>query len=175
MNDNRHRRSIRLKEYDYSQAGGYFVTICTHDKTPVFGTLVEGDSILNSHGKIVRNTLLHLPKKYPAVSIDEFIVMPDHLHAILLFSSDDVVAELASPTSTQGSRLTEQGRRNDAPTLGSVIGYFKYHCAKQINLHRNTPGAPVWQRNYYEHVIRNEKDLENIRGYIKYNPQKILY
>ncbi len=175
------RRSVRLKEYDYSQPGGYFITICTHRKVDILGTLNGEISCCNELGEVVSNSWRMLPDKYPTVTIDEYIVMPNHLHGILILNDSDVHhdsnvgAGSPCPSSIQATALMERGRRNDAPTLGTVIGYFKYQCAKQINLLRKTPGAPVWQRNYYEHVIRNEEDLADIRNYIKYNPQKIIY
>jgi REP-associated tyrosine transposase len=175
MHTSKARRSVRLKEYDYSQSGGYFVTICTRRKEALFGALIDDRSLLNELGELVSSRWRVLPEEYPTVTIDEYVVMPDHLHGILIINNTGVGAGSPYPSSKPATNLKETGRRNGAPTLGAIIGYFKYQCAKQINLLLKTPGAPVWQRNYYEHVIRSEDDLSNIRRYVKYNPQKIEY
>ena len=159
-----HRRSIRLRGYDYSQEGFYFVTICCYQRQLLFGEIVNGAMQLNQYGEIIDETYQWLSSRYPYVYLDEWIIMPNHFHGIIV--------------------LTDKPRRGDsrvAPTqpndrepkrkpLGQLIGAFKTVSTKKINIIRNAPGTPVWQRNYYEHIIRNENALNNIRQYIINNP-----
>jgi putative transposase len=154
------RRSIRLKGYDYSQAGGYFVTICTRNRECLFGEIVDGNIRLNDLGRGVAKCWQWLAEQYPYIQLDEWIVMPNHFHGILL-----IMNELRG-----GSRTAPTKQK----PLGRLIGAFKTVSTKQINEYRDTPYAPLWQRNYYEHVIRNETDLEEIRAYIENNPAKWL-
>ncbi len=173
MNTNNHRRTVRLKEYNYSRAGGYFVTICTHNKEPIFGQFHDHQSVLNKLGDAVRTEWLKTAELRETVSIDEFIVMPNHFHGIIMLIENHL------PISQEGTALcapTERGfGESTKGSLSTIIGAFKSASTRQINLVRKTPGAPVWQRSFYEHVIRDENDLANIRKYIKFNPQKISY
>jgi REP element-mobilizing transposase RayT len=151
--DKHHRRSIRLKEFDYSSEGAYFVTICTQDKQCLFGVVVDGDMRLVPGGMMVAGDWSEIPDHYPGVDIDEYVVMPNHLHGIILLTSDPVL------------------------TLGDVIGRFKsltttnYISGVRENGWSSFAGR-LWQRNYYEHIIRNEHDLVEIREYIARNPSK---
>jgi REP element-mobilizing transposase RayT len=154
------RRPLRLKGYDYSQAGAYFVTICTRARMPFF----EDETIRT----IVERCWLEIPDHHPMVQLDEWVIMPNHLHAIVVLADDrvhDCRGEVTSPN-REGAETAPLRKR----TLGQVVAYFKYQTAKAINQARSTPGASVWQRNYYEHVIRNEDDLTQIRQYILDNP-----
>ncbi len=156
-----HRHSIRLRDYDYRQEGAYFVTVCTADRGELFGNINDTmEMCLNEYGKIVGESWAGLAERYPYVVLDAWVVMPNHLHGILLITD-------------KGGSPTEGGSRT-APTerkpLGRLIGAFKTMSAKVINQQRDTPGAPVWQRNYYEHIIRNEAGLNAIRQYIQSNP-----
>jgi len=108
-----------------------------------------------------------IPKHFENVELDEFIIMPNHFHGIIVLT-EPVGAIHESPLP-----MTQRQRR--MMTLSKIIGRFKMRTAKEINLMNKTPGCPVWQRNYYEHVIRGEKDLENIRDYIRHNPLKCEY
>ena len=158
----RTRRSIRLKEYDYSRPGLYFVTIVTHQRRCLFGEVVGGKVQLNSVGTIVSEIWSDLPNRFPNVSVDMFVVMPNHIHVIL-----NVGAQFIAPSDTPRSR---QGAMNCAPTLGEIIRTFKAVSTHKIRQSENRSFG--WQRNYYEHVIRNEQSLNRIRQYILDNPLK---
>ena len=155
--DKHHRRSIRLPGYDYRGDGMYFVTLCTHDRGQLFGNVTAGTPHLNQYGQIVADAWLWLAQQYPYVIIDAWVVMPNHFHGILVIGDDD------------------RGGSRSAPTrkpLGRLIGAFKTVSTKQINHLRDTSGTVVWQRNYYEHIIRNEDRLHEIRHYIETNPAR---
>ena len=154
----RHRRSIRLRDYDYSTTGAYFVTICTHERGCLFGEVVEGQMRLNEAGGMVESVWNLLPQRYPGITLDAFVVMPNHIHGIV--SIDGPVGAI--------HELPLHQRRS--MTLPKVVGYLKMNSAKHINQLRNTPGIPVWQRNYYERVIRDDRELAAIRQYIADNP-----
>ncbi len=169
MEDNtekHYRRSIRLKEYDYSQAGGYFITICTHNWKNIFGKVVNGEMILNKYGKIVNEFWREIPIHFQNVEIDWFVVMPNHVRGIMIISDRSEVGAI--------HELPLQNIKNARRKmlLPKVIGYYKMNSTKQINIIKNTPGIPIWQRNYYEHIIRNEEKLYKIRQYIQNNPLK---
>lgn len=152
------RKNPRLKDYDYANAGAYFVTICTHHKQAIFGQIKSGVVELNSYGQHAERAWRETPEHFPAVYLDEFVVMPNHVHGVVFIDSE--WARHASPL------------RRQAPSLGTVVGAFKSAAARLINQVRATPGAPLWQRNYYEHVIRSEASLAEIREYIANNPLK---
>jgi len=160
------RHSVRLKEYDYSQAGAYFVTVCTHRRECLFGEVAEGKMHLSEVGMVLQAVWDKLPHRYSNTGIDVDMIMPNHFHGIITI---DVGAIHESPL--RMPTLTSSRRKM---LLSKMLGYFKMNSAKQINQLRATPGQPVWQRNYYEHVIRNEIDLEETREYIQNNPLKWL-
>jgi len=161
-----HRRSIRLRGYDYTQDGAYFVTLCTRDRVCLFGDISNGEMRLNKFGRMCAATWTWLGDRYDFVELDVWIVMPNHFHGILVI--------------TDGTGGSGRGGSRTAPTmasaaakrkpLGRLIGAFKTVCTKRINLMRGTPGAMVWQRNYYEHIIRDEPSMLRIRDYITTNP-----
>ncbi len=156
--NNRYPRSIRLKGYDYFQAGAYFVTICTKDRVCLFGDVVDGAMILDTPGQIVLKAWGELPRHYPHVRLDAFVVMPNHVHGIIMLY-DSVEAGL-KPAATTRHPLPE------------VVRALKTFSSRRINAWRHKPGIPFWQRNYYEHVIRSERDLQRIREYVVTNPLK---
>lgn len=163
-----HRRSIRLKGYDYTQPGAYFVTICTHDRACLFGEVVEGVMRLNAWGEIVREEWFRTAQLRPYVVLheDEFVVMPNHVHGIIWIvgrvgATRQVAPTRVVPTSPAGP---------DAGSIGAIIGQFKSAVTKRINAYWGIPGARIWQRNYYEHIIRTERALNAIRRYIAENP-----
>jgi REP element-mobilizing transposase RayT len=159
----RNRKSLRLKDFDYSQSGAYFITICTNNREPVFEKFPKlKETIQTQWGK--------LEARFPNIKLDEFILMPNHIHGIIFLnglSPVGAIHELASVGGIYESPL--QYRRN--MVLPKVIGYFKMNTAKLINQMLNKSGA-FWQRSYYEHIIRNEKELSRIREYIQNNPLK---
>jgi len=151
------RRSLRLDGYDYAQAGAYFVTICTHQREFLFGDIIEGEMQLNGNGREVQALWNELPNRFAHLELDAFVVMPNHVHGIATF----VGAGLALPE--------ENGAASSAPTLGDVVRAFKSLSAIHVNRLFMRSGS-LWQRNYYDHVIRNERELDKIRDYIATNP-----
>jgi len=165
------RKSIRLKHYDYSRDGFYYVTVCTRNREHVFGDVLDGQMVLNETGEIVEFWWKQLPVKYESAASDAYVIMPNHFHGIIQI----VGAGSPRPNDTQNDadQLSgHNGRGNRAPTLGNMVAYFKYGSTKQINQLRDTPGKSVWQRGYHEHIIRNESDLNKIREYIHNNPNR---
>ena len=161
-----HRRSIRLKGYDYTQPGAYFVTICTYDRRCLFGRIVDGAMRLNLFGKIVRDEWFKTSQVRQNVVLypHEFVVMPNHIHGIIRIVGNLVGAQ---------RRCAPTCRINVTPgSLGAIVRAFKSATTRRINQIRNTLGQPVWQRDYYEHIIRNEDELDRIRGYIVDNPPR---
>ena len=164
MHLSQHRRkTLRLPGYDYSQQGAYFVTVVAHRRYLLF----EDTSLKDCASK----TWEELPMRFPHMSLDIFVVMPNHLHGIVIINSE--MAEENGPVGTIHELplrppSTRAERRH--MLLPKVIGYFKMNSAKRINRLRNNPGSHVWQRNYYEHVIRSEAELADIREYIQNNP-----
>jgi putative transposase len=220
-----HRRSIRLRGYDYTQTGGYFITIVAHERALLFGEIVNGAMRLNEYGQIVRDEWFRTAVVRPYVMLypDEFVVMPNHIHGIIwivgatrrvaptcgvvptdgiaptcgVVPTDgiaptcgvvptDGIAPTCGVVPTDGVAPTDGGVPTDgvAPThplgrptlkphsVGSILAQFKSLTTKRINALRGTPGAAVWQRNYYEHIIRDERSLQQIRRYILENPQR---
>jgi len=196
-----HRRSIRLQHHDYSQAAAYFVTICVHARQCLFGEVVNGEMVLNDLGKIVEECWDDIAQHCDNVELDTFIIMPNHVHGIIVFTntvgagsprpdaklkSNDKGAETAdkgAETADKGAETADKGAETadmgaeTAPlrkrrTLGNVVAYFKYQSTKRLNLHRHTPSFAVWQRNYYEHIVRDDADLNRIRQYIQRNPAR---
>jgi len=164
-----HRRSIRLKGYDYSQAGAYFITLCTQDRACLFGKVVNGEMRLNDAGRMVLAEWNRLPERFPQVVLDAFVVMPNHVHGILVITDP-------APTvgATVGATLVVAPT---APTVGNIIGAFKSRVTVEYIRGVKTSGWPpfrgrLWQRNYYEHIIRNERALNAIRQYIMENPRR---
>jgi putative transposase len=149
------RKPIRFKEYDYSQPGEYFITICTKDKKCMFGSIANGKMDLNEKGRIVDRCWRGIPEHFPFVDLDEYVTMPNHFHGIIIINENNCRGEVISPLRKQ--------------TLGNIVAYFKYQSTKLINELQGTSGVKVWQRNYYDRVIRNDKELQNIQDYISNN------
>ena len=160
-----HRRSIRLPGYDYSQPGAYFVTIVTFNREKRFGTIKNNEVSLNSQGILVGSALLSLPQKFHFLQLDTWIVMPDHIHAILTISDHDSTNLAADP---EANFTIIRGAASQS--LASVIQSYKSITTRKINSVLDTRRSQVWHRNYYEHVIRNENELDKIREYIENNP-----
>jgi putative transposase len=161
------RRSIRLKDYDYSQPGGYFLTLVTFQREHLFGEITNGEMHLNEAGRIVRDVWEKLPERYPNVTLDEMVIMPNHFHGNVFITDDDPEPPPRNYESPEEYRL-----RRRRMLLPKLVGYFKMNTAKAINLLLNSSGVPVWQRNYYEHIIRTRAELDRIRIYIVYNAQQ---
>ena len=166
-----HRRSIRLKGYDYSQPGAYFINVCTRERSCMFGDVVNGEMQLNGYGHIAVGCWKEIPLHFPEASLDAFVVMPNHVHGIVMIRDDDnnVGAMHASPLPAPSHAGLRGPQRQ---SVSSIVASFKSAVTKRINEYRGTPGAPVWQRSYYEHIIRNEESLNRIREYILTNPMR---
>ena len=185
LNLNLHkRRSIRLQDYNYSQPGEYFITICTYNHECSFGDIVGEEMRLNKFGKIVQEEWLRTAQIRADVELDSFIVMPNHIHGIIVLT-EPVGANCHSPQEKHDNNSTNNGAYIDTPllktkfhspsgTIGAIIRGFKSAATKRINELCSTPGISVWQRGYYEHIIRNDNDLDNVREYIVNNPIKWL-
>jgi REP element-mobilizing transposase RayT len=160
----RRRRSIRLRGFDYAQAGAYFITICTRRSACVLGEVVAGSVRLSKAGQVVQDVWEGLPRHYPHVRLDAWTIMPNHVHGIVIFTAEPVGAGLKpAPTNTNQDALDDGG---SMPTnanrtrhgLPEIVRAFKTFSARRINAAQGTQGTAFWQRNYYEHVIRNEAD-----------------
>jgi len=156
------RRSIRLKKHDYSQVGGYFITICTHNWICLLDDIINEKMQVNDYGKIVIECWNDIPKHFRDIQLDEFVVMPNHIHGILMILDCRGTACRAPTVERFGKPVV-----NSLPT---IVRSFKSAITNRINKLRRTPGAAIWQRNYYEHIIRNEYKLNKIRQYIQNNP-----
>ena len=159
--DKHHRRSIRLPGYDYSQSGAYFITICAYQRQCIFGDVIDGQMVLNQYGAIVADTYQWLCQRYPYWYTDEWIVMPNHFHAIMVLTDQPCRGVSRNAPTTNKQRKP----------LGRLIGAFKTVSIKKINILRDAPGTTLWQRNYYEHIIRNQDAMDKIRQYIINNPR----
>jgi putative transposase len=160
-----HRRSIRLPGYDYSQPGAYFVTIVTFNRERRFGTIKNNEVSLKPQGILVGSALLSLPKKFPFLQLDAWIIMPDHIHAILIILDP---GSAGHPADMEANFIIARGTASQS--LASLIQSYKSITTRKINSELDTRGSRVWHRNYYEHVIRNENELVKIRDYIENNP-----
>ena len=149
------RKPNRIPEYDYSQEGAYFVTFCTEDRKPILSTIV-GDvfPVPKPLVLIADEYIRKIPEKYPPVSVDRYVIMPDHIHILLRIYTNP------------------NGTGNPSPTLGNIIGWYKYQVTKQVNAQYNMAGERLFQRSYYDHVIRNQRDYDEIWQYIENNPRK---
>ncbi len=160
-NEKQDRQSIRLRKYDYCSHGAYFVTICAHNRFNDFGKLSDDEMRLNFIGKTVAKCWGEIPTHFKFVKIGLSVIMPNHFHGILFISDQGTACR--APT-------VERFGKPTAGSLSTMIRSFKSAVTKQVNQRRKTPGAPVWQRNYYEHVIRDEEELNRVRQYILDNP-----
>ncbi len=162
-----HRRSIRLKGYDYSKEGVYFVTICAQERECLFGEVVNGEMVMNEAGARVQAVWDELPCHYSQVRLDAFAIMPNHVHGIVVLPP--VGARFIAPKSIAPPSTIAP---NPVPTVGEIVRGFKARCTHAINQMCNIRGIRVWQRNYYEHIIRGEVDYNRIAEYISTNPQR---
>jgi len=163
-----HRRSIRLRNYDYSRAGAYFVTVCAWKKECLFGEIKNGEMLLNKYGGIVMNCWDDLPNHYNHAQLDEFVIMPNHVHGIIVLN----VGAGLKPALFDAQRAGFKPAPTKQHGLPEIVRAFKAFSSRRINDIRDTCGISIWQRNYYERIIRGEKDLHSIREYIRYNPLK---
>ena len=142
------RKKNRLDDFDYSAPFAYFVTLCTQDKKKILSDIVgDGFPVPKPCGIIAEEMIAEIPRKYPCVHVDKYVIMPNHIHMLLKID----------------------GTGNPSPTLGNVIGWYKYQATKKINLSLQVSGERVFQRSYYDHVVRNEQDYLEIWNYIEGN------
>ncbi|MDR2615486.1 MAG: transposase [Oscillospiraceae bacterium] len=180
--DIHHRRSIRLKEYVYSQSGAYYVTVCTRNRECLFGAIVDGQMKLNEPGNTVKSTLNGLSSHYPNVKLDEYVIMPNHVHCIFVLTDvgagfkpalpdENIEYESIAASVEPELRGTRAGLK-PAPTTGlsEIVRALKTFSARRINEQNNTQGMPLWQRNYYEHIIRSDDEYRHVVEYIINNP-----
>lgn len=209
-----HRRTIRLPHYDYSQPGAYFITIVSHQRALLFGKILDGLVRLNPAGQIVEWEWQRLAQQFPYVELDAFVVMPNHLHGIIILHDPPVGATHLNQEDTQSrtgrtppvaqsamdgspshlnqedtqsgtgrtppaARSAEDGSssraivhpRGRAPrSLAEIIGQFKSRVTKRLKGRPDISNTPIWQRNYYEHIIRDEEDHRRVHEYIHSNP-----
>lgn len=175
--DIHHRRSIRFKEYDYSKRGAYLVTICTHQRIARFGEIVDGILNVNERGAIVQEIWNTLPNRFPGIDIDAFIVMPNHVHGILIRSEEiELPSEVSTSLQARGqTRGTLRDYRVDPhrrQTLSEIVRTFK--GASTYTIRKSGMSEFAWQRDFHEHIIRNQQQLDYIRSYIVNNPQTWL-
>jgi REP element-mobilizing transposase RayT len=157
------RNSLRLAGYDYSQPGAYFITLVVFRREQIFRKIENSEIKLSPAGKIVYQVWRSLPTRYPQIEIGSAVIMPDHFHGVIEVKSAAVAAIHELP------QLGEIRLSRRRMTIPLVVGYFKMNVAKKVNKLFGTPGRPLWQRNYYEHVIRNEKEYDRIQLYIDAN------
>ena len=162
------RRSIRIPGYDYAAEGMYFITICVQDRKPFLGRISDGVTVLNEIGIIVDETWRWLADQYDHVELGPYVVMPNHIHGIIMLEADEGVSRNA-PTICSVSQTPSVAMEPRKP-IGRLIGAFKTVSTKKVNAVLGTPGDVLWQRNYWEHVIRNETSFGKIVEYIENNP-----
>ena len=182
-----HRKSIRLKGYDYTQAGLYFITICCQYREHLFGEITDGEMILNDAGKMVDIQWLELPNRFKNIELHEYIVMPNHFHAILEIVGATLVVAQNDTTVAQNDVINQnddvinqKGQpQGIAPTktVGDMMDAFKSITTVEYIRGVKTLGwkpfdGKIWQRNYHEHIIRNEQSYQTISEYIINNPAK---
>jgi putative transposase len=143
------RRSPRLKGYDYAQMGAYFITICCYQRFHLFGQINDGNMQLSDEGQIALERWFALPQHHSNIDLDVFVVMPNHIHGVIILLE-------TSPTST----------------LGTIIGSYKSSVTRHIRQAIHAPDLMIWQARYHDHIIRNPADLERIREYVVYNPMR---
>jgi putative transposase len=173
----RSNKSLRLYGHDYSSPGAYFVTLCTQNRNQCLGSIEEGVLTLSKNGQIVSDLWKNLGEHYPNVVVDEHSILPEHLHGILLLFDVEPIAIPVGGGLKQSSRIRNDSFRPPPTASGKgfyalpeIIRWFKSLSAKIINTENHTLGLPFWQRSFYDHIIRDETELNAIRAYIASNP-----
>ena len=175
--------SIRLKGYDYSQSGLYFITICCYQRECLFGNIMNSQIILNNFGQLIKEEWLKSAEIRKEIEFDDFVIMPNHFHGIVIINQEINSDFMKNDVDFQDNNVGANGRsplqqiQSSRPkismkpkSISSLIAGFKSATTKKINIIRNTPQNPVWQRNYYDHIIRNDESLARIREYVQNNP-----
>ena len=156
-----------MQNFDYKNNGAYFVTVCTKKMEYRLGKIKGGKMVYSIYGKIVRKFWFNIPNHFQNVELDEFIVMPNHIHGIVILTGCRGTA-CRAPTNVPYRRKFSKPEKN---SLSTIIRSFKSAVTRQINLIQHSPGEPFWQRSFYDHIIRTKKELFKIREYIHHNPQ----
>jgi putative transposase len=157
-----HRKSIRLANHNYHQPGSYFITICSHNRAAIFSTIRDNVSHLSIYGEVINNCWHVIPKHFPTIRSDSFVIMPNHIHGIIHIDDWDKNKPVI-PESVSSLKPS---------SLSSIVASFKSASTKFIRKRINNTSVEVWQRNYYDRVIRNEKELLEVCQYIEANPFK---
>ena len=171
------RHSIRLPGYDYTQPGAYYLTILAHKKEHLFGQVVDGEVKLSPVGEIVQEQWLQIPRHFSNVVLDAFVIMPNHMHGIVVITKGEVhtgipirLESTTSQSHTQSESLATPPILGSEPgSLPAIVQNLKSVRSRKINKLLKTPGPTIWHRNYYEHVIRDEADFERVVTYIESN------
>jgi len=168
------RRSLRLAKYEYSSPGMYFVTVCADGKVNLFGEIHGGEMKLNPAGDAVANAWIAIPERFTAVQLDSYVIMPNHFHGVIFVLPDGIGGGggASRGRAKSGSKDSGEGAASSAPTLGKIMRAFKSISAIRINEILGRKGQAVWQRNYFERIVRRGKDLDDIRRYIAENPER---
>ncbi|RKY34778.1 MAG: transposase [Candidatus Omnitrophota bacterium] len=180
MNKYPKRKITRLNEYNYTQAGYYYVTICADNRQELFGNIKQNQMVLNKYGEIVEIYIQDISNKYPNAKLDTYIIMPNHVHIIIQIVGAIHESLVSNQIQINNQKNIDNSNRaiRELPLrikrrkmlLSKMVGYIKMRSAKQINILRNTTGKSLWQRFFYDHVIGNDKSLYEIREYIVNNP-----
>ena len=160
-----HRKSIRLREYDYTNPNWYYITICSYKKKNLFGRVKKNRMILNKYGNIVEECWKAIPKHFKHTSLDYYVIMPNHFHGIIVIESRDTACCVPTVENRKFGEML-------SGSLSVIVRSFKSAVTKRINELRKDNSKLIWQRNFYEHILRNEKELFFIRTYIENNPLK---
>jgi len=168
-----HRKSIRLHDYDYSKAGMYFITICTFSRNCLFGEIKNGRMILNENGRYADECWVKIPEHFPDARLHGHVVMPNHVHGIIEITGDAGGGENVGVQNFEP--LRPPAKKNEFQkiiprSIGSIVRGYKIGVTKWFRV--NTDIQTVWQRNFWEHIIRNQRAYENISNYIENNPVK---
>jgi len=177
------RKQIRLPGFDYSEPRYYFVTICTQHKKHLFGRINNAEMVLNDVGNMISHWWEQIPNKYSHIILDAFQIMPNHIHAIIQITNHNVGVDQnqfnphVDPNKNEYiNSINNRRTHRSAPTVGDIIQWVKTMSTNEYIRNVKTNNWPtftkrIWQRNYYEHIIRNEENLNEIREYVKTNPQ----
>ena len=168
------RRSTRLPDYDYGQAGAYFVTINAYHRKMLFGQIREGTMVPSSIGKMVQSCWEEIPLHFAGVEMDAFVMMPNHIHGVVVIGEAGVTGVPDEASEACLAPTGALGVRRASPSLAAIVGSFKSACSRRVRRIGLLHDSPLWQRNYYEHVIRNDADLNDVREYILGNPVRWL-
>lgn len=149
------RKRTRLEHYDYSSGGAYFITVCTQNRRKILSSIIVGEGFplpqLTKYGDVVDRWIRNIPDKYSGISVDSYVIMPNHIHLLI-------------------GVIMDGGRGDPSPTIHSIMGWLKYQTTKEINKMQGTVGEKVFQRSFYDHIIRDRENYEEHLRYIHENP-----